>query len=144
MCVFVCLYVYLCVLVTQSCLTLWNPMDCNLPGSSVYGIILAKILEWVAIPFSKGSSRPRDWTWVSCIAGGFLTIWATREAHILWNTALQIGTTYEQNNPRHNPAQALIFSKSYYIHILSMSVQPPGSQIQSFDWWGLQATLFLK
>ena len=96
--VFVCLYVYVCVLVIQSCLTLWDPMDCNLPGSSVYGIILAKILEWVAIPFSKGSSRPRDWTWVSCIAGGFLTIWAAREAHILWNTALQIGTTYEQNN----------------------------------------------
>ena len=93
-CLYVCVCV--CVFVTQSCLTLWDPTDCNPPGSSVYGILLAKILEWVAIPFSKGSSRPRDWTWVSCTPGGFLTVWATREAHILWNTALQIGTTYER------------------------------------------------
>ena len=43
----------------------------------------ARILEWVAIPFSRGSSRPRDWIWVSCIAGRFFTLWATREAHKL-------------------------------------------------------------
>ena len=66
------------VLATQSCLTLCNPMDCT-PGSSVYGIIQAKILEWVAIPSSRGSFPPRGWTWVSCIAGGFFTGWATRE-----------------------------------------------------------------
>ena len=40
-----------------------------------------KILEWVAYPFSRGSSQTRSWTWVSCIAGGFFTIWATRETH---------------------------------------------------------------
>ena len=68
------------VLVTHSCLTLCHPMDCSLPGSSVHGIFQARILEWVAIPFSRGSCQPRDWTWVSQIAGGFLTIWATREA----------------------------------------------------------------
>ena len=56
------------------------PMDCNLPGSSVHGILHARALEWVAIPFSRGSSQPRDGTHVSCIAGGFFTIWATREA----------------------------------------------------------------
>jgi len=44
------------VLVTQSCLTLCNPMDCSLPGSSVHGILQARILEWVAIPFSRGFS----------------------------------------------------------------------------------------
>ena len=54
-------------------------MDCRLSASSVCGIIQARILEWVAIPFSKGSFRPRDWTWVSCLAGRFFTIWATRE-----------------------------------------------------------------
>ena len=58
-----------CVLVAQSCLTLCNTMDCSPPGSSVCGIFQARILEWVAIPFSKGSSQPRDWTCVSCIAG---------------------------------------------------------------------------
>ena len=56
-------------------------MDCNLPGSSVHWILQARILEWVAIPFFRGSSWPRDWIWVSCNAGGFFTVWATREAH---------------------------------------------------------------
>ena len=68
------------LLVTQSCLTLCNPMDCSLPGSSVHGLLKARILEWVASPFSKGSSWPRDWTQVSCIASRCFTIWATREA----------------------------------------------------------------
>ena len=57
-----------------------DPMDCSLPGSSVHGILQARILEWVVIPFSRESSQPRDWTWISCIVGGFFTVWATREA----------------------------------------------------------------
>ena len=56
------------VLVAKSCLTFCNPMDCSLPVSSFLGISQTRILEWVAIPFSKGSSQPRDWIWVSCIA----------------------------------------------------------------------------
>ena len=55
-------------------------MNYNLPVSSVHGILQARILGWVAIPFSRGSSQPRDWTRVSHIAGKFLTIWATRKA----------------------------------------------------------------
>ena len=69
------------VLVTQSYLTLCDPIDYNPPGSSLHGIFQARILEWVAIPFSKVSSWPRDWTWVSCIAGEFFTLWAPREIH---------------------------------------------------------------
>ena len=65
------------VLVTQSCPTLCDPMDCSPPGSSVHGILQAWILEWDAIPFSKGFSQPRDQTWISYIAGRFFTIWAT-------------------------------------------------------------------
>jgi len=61
------------VLVTQSC----PARDCSSPDSSIHGILQARILEWVAIPFSRRSSWPRDWTWVSCIPGGFFTIWAT-------------------------------------------------------------------
>ena len=57
-----------------------EPMDCSPPGSSVRGILQARILEWGAISFSRRSSWPRDWTWVSCIAGRFFTIWATRQA----------------------------------------------------------------
>ena len=68
------------VLVIQPCLTLWDPRDCSPPGSSVHVILQARILEWVAISFSRLSSRPSDWSWVSHIAGRFFTIWATREA----------------------------------------------------------------
>ena len=67
------------VLVFQSCLTLGNTMDYSRPGSSVHGILQARILEWVVIPFSRESSETRDWTWVSCIVGRFLTVWATKE-----------------------------------------------------------------
>ena len=55
-------------------------MDCSSPGSSVHEIFQARILEWVAISFSRGSFQPRDGTWVSCTAGRFFTDWATREA----------------------------------------------------------------
>ena len=55
------------VLVAQACPTLCDPMDCRPPGSSVYGILQARILEWVAIPFSRGSSQPRDRTQVSAL-----------------------------------------------------------------------------
>ena len=53
--------------VAQSCLTLCNSMDCSLPGSSVHGILQARILEWVVISYSRGSSQPKDQTQVSCI-----------------------------------------------------------------------------
>ena len=65
--------------VSQSCPTLCDPMDNSLPGPCAHGTLKTRILEWVAIPFFKGSSWPRDWTWVSCTAGRFFTIWATRK-----------------------------------------------------------------
>ena len=65
-----------CVLVTQSCLNLCDPVSCSPAGSSVHG----RILECVASPFSRGSSRPRDKAWVSHIAGRLFTAWATSEA----------------------------------------------------------------
>ena len=55
----------MCVLFSQSCLTLCGSMDCSSPGSSVHGILQARMLEWVAISFSEGSSQPRDQTCVS-------------------------------------------------------------------------------
>ena len=68
------------VLVDQSCLTLCDPVVNSSPASSVHGILQARILEWVANPFPRGSSWPRSWIWVSCIAGRFFTIWAILEA----------------------------------------------------------------
>ena len=62
------------------CPTLWDPMDCNLPGCSVHGISQARILKWVPISSSRGSSPPWDWTCISFIAGRFFTCWATGEA----------------------------------------------------------------
>ena len=61
--------VCVCVLVAQPCPTLCNPMDCSPPGSSVYGISQARILEWIAISSSRGSSQPRDQTCISHISG---------------------------------------------------------------------------
>ena len=66
------------MLVAQSCLALCNLRDYSPPDSSIHGILQQ---EWVAIPFSRGSSQPREWTQVSCIAGRFFTIWTTRETH---------------------------------------------------------------
>ena len=57
----------------------WNPIDCSLPGSSVHGILQARILEWFAISFSRGSSGPRNQTRVSCIVSRVFTDWTTRE-----------------------------------------------------------------
>ena len=66
--------------VAQSCPTLCDPIDCSPPGSSLHGILQARILEWVAISFSRGSSQPRDRTQVSHIAGRLFNLWGTREA----------------------------------------------------------------
>ena len=66
------------VLVAQSCPVLCNPFDYIPLGFSVHGMLQARILEWVSLPFSRGSSQARDWTWVSHITGSFLTIWTTR------------------------------------------------------------------
>ena len=66
--------------VAQLCPTLCDPVDCSLPGSSVHWIFQAIVLEWIAISFSRGSYQHRDRTQVSCIAGRFFTVWATREA----------------------------------------------------------------
>ena len=65
--------------VAQLCLTLWDPIDCSLLGSSVHGIFQAIVLEWIAISFSRGSSQPRARTWVSRIVDRRFTVWATRE-----------------------------------------------------------------
>ena len=61
-----------CAQSLQSCLTLCSPMDCSPLGSSVHGILQARILEWVAKPSPRGLSQPRDWTWVCCITGKLL------------------------------------------------------------------------
>jgi len=68
-------------------------MDCSLPGSSIHGIFQARVLEWVAISFSRGSSRPRDRTWVSHTAGRHFTVQATRQVYSSSRINIQKGPT---------------------------------------------------
>ena len=100
-----------CSVLCQSYLTLCDPMDCSSPGSSVHEILQARILDWVAIPFSRGSFQPRDQTHVSHIADGFFIIWATREAQEYWNgyTILSPG---ELPNPGINPGSPALQADS--------------------------------
>ena len=64
-----------------------DPTDCSPPGSSVHGSLQARILEWIAIPFSRGSSQPGDWTCVSCVTGRFFALWTTL-LHLLFKGSL--------------------------------------------------------
>ena len=75
------IWICCCCLIAKLCLTLCDPMDCSPPGSFVHGISQARILEWVAISYCRGSSWPKNWTHVSCIGKRILYHWATREAH---------------------------------------------------------------
>ena len=80
--------------VTQSCPTLCDPMDCSLPGSSVHGIFQARVLEWAAISFSRGSSQHRDWTWVSRIVSRrFYPLSHQGSPYLFWGRS---------NKPRHH------------------------------------------
>ena len=78
------------MLAAQSCPALCDPMDCSPPDSSVHVIFQARILEWVAAPFSRGSFQPRHPTWVSCIEGRFFTIWAKKENAPLFSIGLPL------------------------------------------------------
>ena len=78
------------VLVAQLCWTLYDPLDWGGGRSSVHGIVQVRILEWVAIPFSRGSSWPRDRTWVLHVSGRFFTICATRSMGTKTMTTLVI------------------------------------------------------
>ena len=77
--------------VSRSVVSLCNPMDCSPPGSSVHGILQARILEWLAILFSWGSSQPKDQTQVSHIAGRLFITWATRIWGRSWNLEKRLG-----------------------------------------------------
>ena len=108
--------------VVQLCLTLCDPMD-----YTVYGILQARILEWVAFPFSRGSSQPRDQTQVSCIAGGFFTSWATRETLLFSSVAQSYPTLCDPMNcstpglPVHH--QLLEFTQTH-VHWVGNAIQP--------------------
>ena len=91
--------------VTQSCPTLCDPMDCSLSGSSVYGIFQARVLEWIAISFSRGSSRPRKWTPVSHITGRIdaFELWCWRKLlRVLWTARRSNQSILKEINPEYS------------------------------------------
>ena len=99
-------WIYCCCLVAKSCPTHCDPVDCSPPGSSVHGIFQARMLEWISISFSRGSSWPKDRTCASCIAGRFFTAEPQWEAHrmdtlkhiysVEYYTAIQMKSHYIQ------------------------------------------------
>ena len=117
------------VLVAQLSLTFCDPMECSPLGSSVCGILQAKMLAWVAIPFSRGSSPPRDWTHISYIAHRFFTIWATREApYLQFSSVAQLCPTLWDPMNRSTPGfpvhhQLLEFTQTH-VHRVSDAIQP--------------------
>ena len=90
-------------------------MDYSLPGSSVHGILRARILEWVAISFSRISSQPRDWTLVSCTAGRFFTSWTTREAAILSRVSILPQTPLLSRMPHNIEQNSMCYSRSLLV-----------------------------
>ena len=116
--------------VAQSCPTLCDPMDCSLPGSSVHGVLQARVLEWVAISFSRGSFQPRDQTRISCIAGRCFTLWTTREdlSSVQFSSVTQSCPTLWDPINRSTPGlpvhhQLLEFTQTH-THQVSDAIQP--------------------
>ena len=117
--------------VAQSCLTLCDPVDCSLRGSSIHGIFQAIVLEWVAISVSRGSSRPRDRTQVSCIADRRFSLWAIREVILLYTmpTALLRKTTLPK---------ALVGESGQDSHVSSLFLQVTVVQAKDGMSWSSQ------
>ena len=103
----------LSVKVAKLCPTLCNPMD-----YTVHGILQARVLEWVAFPFSGGSSQPRDWTQVSCIASRFFTSWANGSWRLLNSFAMPTSLTKKNVSSLHSQGTALIlWFSAFIVHV---------------------------
>ena len=127
---------------TQSWLTLRDLMDDHLPGSSVHEISQARILDRVAIPFSRGSSQPRDGTQISCIAGEFLTIWAAREAPKIPSPGMGrqtkgtlLGSSCLSRNPSHHRIACWSGSRFQLLAWDSLWIWEPESSVRSHTLW---------
>ena len=82
------------VFIAQLCPTLCSSVDCSPPGFSAHGILQTRILEWVAMPFFRGYSKPRDWVQVSWIVGRFFTVWATSTTCKIFESAWPIAVVH--------------------------------------------------
>ena len=121
------------VLVTQLCLILCDPRDYSPPMSSVHGILQARILEWVAISFSRGSSQPRDWTWVSCIAGRIFTDWATK-GRMAWFDLLAVQGTLKSLHKHHSSKASILQCSDFFMVQLSHQYMTTGKIVALTIW----------
>ena len=119
----------LLVLVAQLCLILCDPMHCRPPGSPLHGLFQVRILEWVAIPFFRGSSQPKDQTQVSCIAGRFFTSRVMRK------------TT--NTNARFFVIAKISVSLCLVFFFFPQSIFPPLFRMGKFYWSFLKLTDFI-
>ena len=116
----------LCGLIAQSFLTLCDTTNCSLSGSSIHGILQARILEWNAIPLSRGSSWPRDRAKVSCIAGRFFAIWATGKTPMVAQAVKRLLTMWDtrvqslgwEDLPEISFVYFLCIAHVYYVSII--------------------------
>ena len=115
----VLIYLMLLLLSLQPCLTMCDPMDCSLPGSSVYGILQARVPEWVAMPFCSGFFRPKDGTQVSCIADRFFTTEPPRKPLIYLNCIKSTILTY----PSFGRTRTCLLSKNLDFGYFQIHVQ---------------------
>ena len=118
---------------------LCDPMDCGPPGSSVRGMFQARMLEGVALSFSRGSSPPRDRTGVSFIAGGLSTIWATREAPPVLKSVVYwlVGWLGGWLSPLGPPMSPCMHEHLYQASLLPRlkAVRPLGGDLKTGQWW---------
>ena len=120
--------------------TLCVPMDCSPLGYCVHGILQARILEWVTMPFSRGSSWPRDRTQATCIAGRFFTIWAIRKAH---RPKVCLISEQRKDSPTSKTVPRLRYSDSQHLCPVidftarSQLYAPVSTQHVIFSWWGI-------
>ena len=118
-------------------------MDCSPPGSSVHRILQERILEWVAIPFSRGSSQPRDRTWLSCIIGRFFTVWVTREIDKTvsdsFRNLLHLNCQVEGRALR-KEQRGLFFG--IFVSAKNRKHLRKGFQIRFWKWWGKSAKAY--
>ena len=130
--------------------TLCDPLDCSPQGSSIHGILQARILEWVAISSSRGSSQPRDQTWVSCITSRFFTLWVTREAprqlyQVPYSQALRIRMTnlvgHYSSNYSPPPIPQWFISISHVKYSPSILRCPSLSHCTILSWYDFRMTM---
>ena len=128
-----------CCLVAKLCPSVCDPMDCRPPGSSVHGISQARILEWVTMSFSRGSSWPRDGTHVFCIGRQILYCWATKEA--LYSSRKDENTNFKKNTKKKKANPYLINPPNKPVR--RSLVLACGTDEECRAWWAQVTQLYL-